>query len=233
MQLPEITSPIAALVAGLVTSIHCIGMCGPLACTFCPKGTARDALPGLAAYHGGRILSYSAIGLLLGALGASGAWIFAGTPAHLLPWAFALFFLAIALGIEKKIRIPAAAGRLFARIHAAARPLGPVRLGGLIGLATPFLPCGPLYLVAGVALLSGSALRGGTLMAAFALGTLPLLMGVQSQAAGIQSRLGPGALRAVQRGLALVSALLIVWRAVQGAEFHPTDPAASAASCCH
>lgn len=232
MQLPDITSPLAALTAGLLTSIHCVGMCGPLACTFCPKGSARSAMGGLAAYHGGRLLSYSLIGAILGLVGASAAWIFAGAPTHLLPWAFALFFLSIALGIEKRIPIPAFARGWLGRLHSGARSLGPTRLGGLLGLATPFLPCGPLYLVAGVALFSGSPVRGGALMAAFALGTIPLLLGVQSQAARLQSALSPTAMRRLQRGLAFASACLIVWRAVDGATFTPADPAAGAAACC-
>ena len=35
MEMPEITGPMAALMAGLVTSLHCAGMCGPLACAAC------------------------------------------------------------------------------------------------------------------------------------------------------------------------------------------------------
>ncbi len=233
MQLPDITSPLAALIAGLVTSIHCVGMCGPLACTFCPRGSARAALTGLTTYHGGRLVSYTLIGALLGVLGASAAWLFSGAPTRLLPWAFALFFLLIALGLEKRIPIPAFASRWLGKVHQAGRTLGPVRLGGLLGLATPFLPCGPLYFAAGVALFSGSALRGATLMAAFAVGTIPLLFAVQSQAARLQTRLSPGTLRTVQRTLAFASACLLVWRAIDGATFHADDPAASAASCCH
>jgi sulfite exporter TauE/SafE len=232
MQLPDITSPLAALTAGLVTSIHCIGMCGPLACTFCPKSSARTAFGGLAAYHGGRILSYTAIGVLLGTLGGSAAWLFAGAPAHWLPWAFAAFFLCIALGLEKRIPVPAAAARLLGRVQSGARSLGPARMGGLLGVLTPFLPCGPLYLVAGVALFSGSGSRGASLMAAFAAGTIPLLFAVQSQTARFQTRLSPVSLRRLQRALALVSACLIVWRTVDGATFDAADPAAGAAACC-
>jgi sulfite exporter TauE/SafE len=44
MNLPAINSPTAALLAGLVTSLHCAGMCGPLACVLMPvRGDRADA----------------------------------------------------------------------------------------------------------------------------------------------------------------------------------------------
>ena len=60
---------------GLLTSTHCIGMCGGilLAQTTDARGVTARSKRGLiasAAYNGGRVVSYTAVGALCGALGA-------------------------------------------------------------------------------------------------------------------------------------------------------------------
>lgn len=93
---------LAALTAGLITSIHCIGMCGPLACAVCPKldqsGKHWLALP---AYHAGRIISYTMIGFVLGWVGASIQSLLSTEIPEILPWAFIALFCIIFLGWEK------------------------------------------------------------------------------------------------------------------------------------
>lgn len=239
MTLPEISSPVAAFIVGLVTSVHCLGMCGPLACSFCMKSrsdrSAAARFLAMGAYHGGRIISYSIAGLLAGALGASVAWIFTGTIGHLLPWAMVVLFLVIGFGLERKLHPPNWITRWFpkkAAAHASQHNygfLGPLALG----LATVLLPCGPLYMVLAVAVVSGSSFQGAEFMAAFALGTIPLIALMQSSVSMAGGWFSPIVLRRFQRGIAFACAGIIVWRAVAGAEFHPSDPAASAASCCH
>ena len=41
MEFAGIQSPTAAFLAGLTTSLHCVGMCGPLACALAPAGKDR------------------------------------------------------------------------------------------------------------------------------------------------------------------------------------------------
>lgn len=239
MTLPEISTPLAAFVAGLVTSVHCLGMCGPLACSFCMKsGNGQPAAAralSIGAYHGGRVTSYMLAGLLAGALGSAVAWIFTGTIGHLLPWAMVALFLAIGFGLERKLHPPKWTSRFFPRLAGMGQPVSTRRPWAplALGLATVLLPCGPLYMVLAVAVLSGSAAMGAKFMAAFALGTIPLIAIMQTSVAAAGGWLSPGVLRVLQRGIAFACAAVIVWRAVAGAEFHPVDPAASAASCCH
>ncbi len=229
----------AAFLAGLVTSVHCLGMCGPLACSFCMKSPIGQSnasrLLSIGSYHGGRLISYTLAGLLAGALGASIARVFTGTIGHLLPWAMVVLFLVIGFGLERKLHPPRWISRFFPKKAAAqagqsqSAILPPLALG----LATVLLPCGPLYMVLAVAVVSGSATSGAEFMAAFALGTIPLIAVMQSSVAAAGGWLSPTILRGVQRGIAFACAAVIIWRAVAGAEFHPADPAASAASCCH
>jgi len=223
-----------ALTAGLVTSLHCIGMCGPLACAVCPKNvqaTQKDRTwMSLPAYHGGRLLSYTLIGLLLGALGQSISGVLPTEFPKFLPWAFIGLFFLMFLGLEKKWSLPE--WKWIARLRSTLPlPTGGPAAAGFLGLGTPLLPCGPLYLVFGLALLSGSWIQGAAMMAAFALGTIPLLLLLQISMVRWQSKVSPRTLRNLQRGLALTALAVMVWRVLAG------DPMAigqeSACPMCH
>ena len=85
----EATTPLAAFVAGLSTSLHCSLMCGPLAC-------AVQARP--LTYHASRLVSYTLAGALCGGLGAMVAGFLRGDLARFTPWALALVLVFMALG---------------------------------------------------------------------------------------------------------------------------------------
>ncbi len=191
---PDLATPIAAAAAGLATSLHCAGMCGPLAC-------AVKAEP--LRYHASRFIAYSLAGALCGGLGQSIVAVFKSTPMRIAPWAMALVLLALALGLEKKLPQPRWIAKLMLR----------ARLRENLGFLTPLLPCGPLWLMLGVAAVSASAGRGALLLAAFVAGTIPLYALLQSSWLRAQGRLSPLWLIRAQRGLAFVAAALLVWRA--------------------
>ncbi len=216
-----LTTPLAAFVAGLVTSVHCAGMCGPLTCA----AFGRDGgIAAPASYQLSRLIAYGAVGGVLGMAGERAAALFSSTPARIVPWAFALLFLAFAFRLEKRIPQPRLLARwLFRWRMAAMRPSA--RAAGL-GFLTPLLPCGPLYLVFGVALLAGSFASGAVMMASFAAGTIPLFLLAQTQFA----RLPVSGLtfQRVQRALAFLSALLLIWRGIHG-----IAGLEAPVSCCH
>ena len=205
-----IATPFTAFVAGLVTSVHCTAMCGPLTCA--AFGRARTVWAPLV-YHGLRTASYCLAGGALGMAGWRAAALFSATPARVLPWAFALLFLAFAFGLEKWIPQPKAVSALLFRFRLAT--MRPGAVAAVLGFFTPLLPCGPLYLVLGVAVLAGSFQAGALLMAGFALGTVPIPFLLQTQFARLP--FSPTALQRIRQGLALISAALLVWRAVAGA----------------
>ena len=106
-------------------------------------------------------------------------------------------------------------------------------------MLTPFLPCGPLYLVFGAALLAGSAAKGAEFTLAFGLGTVPLLWLAQQQFHRIRAMLTPLAMGRLRRGLALVTAVMLAWR-LHGTippQYYGGQPEKTAAeelpSCCH
>lgn len=220
----SITGPTAAFLAGVVTSVHCVGMCGPLACAFLPQGEEKaNPIVVTSVYHGARVLAYTLLGAIAGAVGAAPFAWFDGSALHLLPWALVAFFLAVGIGIEGRIPKPRFVSRWFFRLNMKFRKLPRTVAGGLLGLVTPFLPCGPLYLVLGVALMTGSFVSGAEFLFAFALGTLPLIWLTHTQYARIQTRISPIWMRRIQRSMALILALMIAWRLYAGPEITPTE----------
>ena len=196
-------TPAAALAAGLATSLHCSAMCGPLACAMRVKPLE---------YHASRAISYSLAGAICGAVGGSIVNLFQGDTARIVPWVMAAVLLVLALGLEKRIPQP----RFLAALMFKAR------INRSLGFLTPLLPCGPLWLMLSAAAVTGSAASGALHMAAFVIGTIPLPILLQSQAARLQQRISPIAMRWTQQSLALISAGLLVWRA--SAPLH---------ACCH
>lgn len=204
MNLPPIDTTLAALAAGTVTSLHCAGMCGPLACAALPRPSA--------AYHGGRLVSYGVVGAACGALGqAPLTWIEHGA-LKVLPWFLVAILLAAGLGLKLKLPRPWFVQKFYikTKLLAAQRPVW--QRGAMLGLLTPLLPCGPLYLMFAACLLAGSAVKGLEFALAFALGTVPLLWLAQSSWMRLSARLNPTRLQWCQRGLALMAAALLVWR---------------------
>ena len=236
------TTVAAALVAGLATSLHCAGMCGPIACGLGTLAHSEgERLTAASLYHGTRLLSYGVIGAACGALGRQPLRWFFDSPAVLLPWVLVAVLLLMALGWDKKVPRPAILHHLTARACFKARKLSAFGSASAMGLLTPFLPCGPLYLLFGASLLAGSAAKGAELTLAFGIGTVPLLWLAQHQFLRIRSKLTPPAMAHLRRGLALVTALMLAWRlhATIPAQLNGTtpDPAPPAAtelpSCCH
>ncbi|MDI1336588.1 MAG: sulfite exporter TauE/SafE family protein [Lacunisphaera sp.] len=212
-ELAGITGPGTAFVAGLVTSLHCVGMCGPLACTLMPA-RADDSDPQTVAsvYHLTRLAGYTALGALAGGLGALPlAWL-GESVWRFLPWLLVFFFITVAFRLDQLLpRLPLI-GRAHAWLTWQLRGGSRVRAAAALGVATPLLPCGPLYFLLSLALFAGSALRGAETLLAFGLGTVPLLWLAQANYHLIRVRLGPVWLARAQKGLALLVAAVLVWR---------------------
>lgn len=202
----SLLNPAAALVAGLVASLHCVGMCGPLSCSLIgAKQPGRSEAVSRGLYHFGRLASYSALGGLAGALGSQLVSWLGENPARYAPWAFALFFLVLALGWDATFtRWQASKGYGRGLVQRAYRVSGHTR-GLALGLATPLIPCGPLYLILWATTMSGSAIGGAMVMAAFALGTVPLLLLGQTGWSWLAGRAQPQRLSYLRRGLALAA----------------------------
>jgi sulfite exporter TauE/SafE len=217
-----------AFLAGLVTSLHCVGMCGPLSCAW-TIGGGRRAQWGTMIYHGSRIAAYTLLGMLAGSLGTLPLKWFHQGAGLVLPWMLVAVFAGVALGLDRWLPKPLFLSRPLARLRQRMLAVPPAARAALLGAATPLLPCGPLYLMLGLAMANGSAVRGGEFATAFGLGTLPLLMLAQTQMQLLNVRFGPRTTRGVQRGLALCAAVVMAWRLHGTLTGVPGEPL----SCCH
>jgi len=178
-------SLMAALLVGLLGGGHCVGMCGGIVAAVTvtlPK--QQPKLGYLLAYNLGRIASYGAAGVLAGAVGASSFFLQQVLPVEKILYAMASLVL-IVLGLylagmwHGVTRLEWLGSLLWQRLQPLSRRFLPVRsLSQAFALGTiwGWLPCGLVYSVLVAALATGSPARGGLLMLAFGLGTLPALL---------------------------------------------------------
>lgn len=178
---------VAVFVASVLGSLHCAGMCGAFV-AFAVGGL--DASPGTrarlhAAYNGGRLVTYTLLGIAAGLIGAlldlGGALAGIGRVAAVLAGAMMVLFGAVALmhAVGKSSMrwpVPAFMQRAMIAGQKFAMTLSPTRRALVIGLLTTLLPCGWLYAFAVTAAGTASPLWGGVTMAVFWLGTLPVMV---------------------------------------------------------
>ncbi|MFN8244439.1 MAG: sulfite exporter TauE/SafE family protein [Ferruginibacter sp.] len=172
----------AGLIIGALGSFHCVGMCGPLALSLPLKGRSLPAkfLASLL-YNAGRVVTYALLGAAVGFIGHS----------------VALFgyqqWLSISLGItillalvlsnctrSAGIRLPLVS-RFFTALRKRLGKLYQQEYTGasfLIGLLNGLLPCGLVYMAIAGAVATGSVMHSSVFMAAFGLGTLPVMWAV-------------------------------------------------------
>lgn len=165
-------------IIGLQATLHCVGMCGPLALAApIDRSQKKRALWGSLTYNLGRISSYTYLGFLLGLLGIGSTWIYTMQVLSILS---GLFFLATAifgsmeswLGIRQLTsKIGQFNARLFPAIKKMPRALRPYLFGVLNGL----LPCGMVYLALIYALSCANLVDSVLSMFFFGLGTLPVM----------------------------------------------------------
>lgn len=228
----------AVLVASLVGSLHCAGMCGvfvAMACGLDQRGGSAHARL-QSAYHGGRLVGYTTLGVIAGSLGrALDLGASAVGLAHGAAILAAVTMLVIGVGVllqDRGVRVthlkpPQFVQRAFRKGVALSEKLTPTRRALTIGLLTALLPCGWLYAFALVAAGTASPAWGAAIMASFWVGTVPVLAGVGLGARVAHTRLGPwlrttGAVVIVALGaftlFRVSDADLSVVRAAMGAE---------------
>jgi uncharacterized protein len=173
---PEI---LAAFLVGLVGSLHCIGMCGPIAIALpVPDSSNLSFFTGRILYNLGRVVTYSFLGAILGLLG--GRIALAGAQqvvsiilgvviiiAVLLPQKYKNYFAQHTVTQKLAQPLKENIGVLFKK--------GTFSAMFLIGILNGFLPCGLVYVALAGAIASGNAISGAAVMIFFGLGTVPAM----------------------------------------------------------
>ncbi|MGC8771749.1 MAG: sulfite exporter TauE/SafE family protein [Brevinematia bacterium] len=163
---------------GILTSLHCIGMCGGINLSQSIKNnlpTEKKFIPSFK-YNTGRIISYTLIGGIVGGVGKvftlsslSKGFIFIIAGIFMLIMGMNLLGFFSAGSFLSKIF-----GRLYSRMNIKEKSVDPFFVGILNGL----MPCGPLQGMQIYALSTRSIIVGGLSMFFFALGTFPLMLGL-------------------------------------------------------
>lgn len=204
---------VPSFLLGLAGSLHCVGMCGPIALALVPDAPARQAAAWQALiYNGGRVLTYGVLGGIFGLLGKglelAGIQQFVSVAVGflMLGMAFLVFnfevqFLKFNALYRFSNKVKSGLARLL-RSKAAGSSFG-------IGLLNGLLPCGLVYAAIAGAIAAGGIGEGAVFMVMFGVGTIPLMLGVSL--AG--SALGQPTRRRLQRVrpalLALVGLIMI------------------------
>lgn len=224
---------LSVFVAALLGSVHCAAMCGSFAC-LASGGDATHgarAVRSTAAYNAGRLLSYGALGAIAGTAGAGldragavagfarPATIAAGT--LLILWGLATLLGTLGVRVPALAVPPSLATRV-ARALRAVQERPPVARGLAIGALSAALPCGWLYAFVATSAAAGSAGGGALVMAAFWIGTLPMMAAI---GLGAQRLLGPA-----RRRLPALTAVVLVVLGTLTVTGRLAAPAAAAAS---
>lgn len=173
---------LTAIAIGALGSFHCIGMCGPIALSV-PMG-GKSGLIGIIrvlAYNLGRVITYSVLGLIVGFLGEQLVFGNFQQGLSISVGMLILAFLVLPKAITKKVDPTSIFARLFLKLKNTFKGLfqsksafGPLVLGLVNGL----LPCGLVYVGLAGALALGNPIESAQFMAAFGLGTIPIMISI-------------------------------------------------------
>lgn len=231
MPMPDSALLIAALLSGVFGSTHCALMCGGIAAGLNTAATDKHAaLRAALRLNLARVLGYTLAGALVAGLGAA-LW-------RSLAWREAAVFLRVAIGLLMlllawRILFPSRRVPLLSPgLQAVWRLLAPLQRrvstwpAGLreisLGVLWAFLPCGLSATVLLSAWLVGEAWHGAAVMAAFGIGTLPMMVGISWSGARWMEGLHAGRWIAGSL-LAGFGALTVMapWLAAHFSELHP------------
>ncbi len=170
------------LVAGVLGSSHCIGMCGPFALAIgaAAPDWKRNVVRQLT-YGFGRIFTYTFLGATAGFGGMAltnrfSAWTKLPAILSILAGLFLLYQGLLSAGVLPRRAVNSTSGCLSASFFASFIRDPRRRYVFLAGLMTGFLPCGLVYAFLAMAASSGSMARGLLTMMLFGLGTMPVMV---------------------------------------------------------
>lgn len=168
-----------AIIFGLISSFHCIGMCGPIAMMLpVDRSNETKKIAQLVTYHVGRLTAYGSLGLLFGLLGKG--FFLAGFQQQL-SIAVGIIMIVIALVPEKTLAKYNFSKPVYKVIAKVKTSLGnqfknkSFKSFFTIGLLNGYLPCGMVYVALFGALAMPNIQFSILYMVLFGLGTVPMM----------------------------------------------------------
>jgi sulfite exporter TauE/SafE len=222
---------VIAFLLGLLGSLHCAAMCGPLMLALPATGaTPARFIAGRVIYQSGRVMTYALLGVVAGLAGKS--LVLAG----LQRWFSIALGVAILAGFLAARRM--AVGTPVTRLVGILKTAMAVQLKkrnlrslALLGLLNGLLPCGLAYVAMAGAATQGNLLDSVIYMMAFGLGTWPMMLGIS-----LSGKLLPVAVRfrlrrLIPAGVCALAALLILRGMSLGIPYVSPDLAHGGACC--
>lgn len=222
-----------AFLLGLIGSLHCAGMCGPLALALPATGNTPPAhVLGRVAYNVGRIVTYCLLGIVFGLAGRT--FVVAG----LQRWVSIALGVALLLGlfVSRKLAlsrpVTSAVNRLKSRMSVLLRRRSFAALA-VLGLLNGLLPCGLVYVACAGAAATGGTLAGASYMAVFGVGTVPMMLAISLSGKLVPTALRLKLVKTIPICVFLLGTLLILRGMSLGIPYLSPDMSGTGASCCH
>ena len=168
-----------ALSIGILGSLHCVGMCGPIALALpLNRSNAATIISGSLVYNSGRVFTYFIIGGLFGLLGNGIALAGFQQTLSIIVGLIMIFSVLLPFFNVKQLRLPSFnlwLGRVKGEMGQRFGKSSTLNLF-MIGLLNGLLPCGLVYMAVAGAIAMANPIEGGLFMSIFGLGTIPLML---------------------------------------------------------
>ena len=210
------------MILGIMGSLHCVGMCGPIA-MLVSGNSKRQYIANRLTYHLGRTITYMTMGLAVGLVGRIFQLGSMQSMLSLVGGAVILIFLFL----PRITFLPSSSiliYKLKGLLSNAIRSRGTYATL-FTGILNGFLPCGLVYSALALALVQSSTQESVIVMAVFGLGTIPALLAF-TYSANVMKRVMPFSVNKFQRVALLAVALIMIWRGLMFGwpQAMPEDP---------
>lgn len=173
---------ITALLLGLMGSVHCAGMCGPIAIALPLHGnTVPQKIYGGVLYNFGRTITYGLMGTVFGLLGQGVGMLGFQQKISVIMGSIMILSVFFPRLFKKQYDLKKSSFSLVSRLKKSIGELFAVRSFNslfLIGLLNGLLPCGLVYMAIAGSIGTGSAGLGALYMLFFGLGTIPMMLAI-------------------------------------------------------
>jgi len=170
---------ISAFILGLLGSLHCVGMCGPIAFMLpVDRSNSVKKISQISSYHIGRLLAYGLTGLVFGILGKSFYLFGVQQQLSIAIGIIMIIIILIPYKSISKYNLSKPIHKIIAKVKSSLGKALKKKTADTfitIGFLNGFLPCGLVYMAVFGAIATGGLLEGSIYMILFGLGTIPLM----------------------------------------------------------
>jgi len=204
---------IAGFTLGLVSSLHCVGMCGPLSLALPVQHLFKiQKIAAILLYQVGRVISYSALGFILGFAGR-GIYLAGYQRWFSITLGCLMLFFLIQYWVFRKRLQPNFLNNFYLAIQGLmARFLKARGIFSFLffGIANGFLPCGMVYLALAGALVTTEITQSVLFMVMFGVGTIPAMTAISFLGQFVSLKLRNSFRRVVPVFISMMAVLLIL-----------------------